>query len=223
MWIDELIKILLKCVGADGSADVSGFAPVQYDNTNTVMEIVFGDLDNSITQMEYNAEPYFSSSFSNSSSLVSSLSSLNLESTRLTEAADLAPEVHPVHLSQTTQESCARFFVLPFQPFLESHGLVQNIQQMLSKLFFQDIVFGIVVSPRSFQLSVIIKKDKDLHFASTPSMTFRGIQNPPKLDLKELNTMCTFIFRVLKWARKSKCMIKTKDSCELEKKSEKSL
>ncbi|CAC5387924.1 unnamed protein product [Mytilus coruscus] len=236
MWIDELIKILLKCVGADGSADVSGFAPVQYDNTNTVMEIVFGDLDNSITQMEYNAEPYFSSSFSNSSSLVSSLSSLNLESTRLTEAADLAPEVHPVHLSQPHKKVVPDFCVaLPAFPgmfplvfelkpaYQESHGLVQNIQQMLSKLFFQDIVFGIVVSPRSFQLSVIIKKDKDLHFASTPSMTFRGIQNPPKLDLKELNTMCTFIFRVLKWARKSKCMIKTKDSCELEKKSEKSL
>lgn len=209
-WLKQLIKVLLTCL-CDDKADIHSWAPCPYENTNISMETIFGDLDDAVTQMEYNSAPCLSTSSSTSSS---SLSSFNLESTRDTEAAEFLPEFTRQDKKRIVPDFCISLpdfpgvfpLVLEIKPaYQETHGLVQNMQQMLSKLFFQDIVFGVVVSPTLFQLSVIIKKDKDLYFASTPCMTFRGIHS--NLDLKELNTMCTFIFRVLKWTLTAKCML----------------
>ncbi|CAC5358680.1 unnamed protein product [Mytilus coruscus] len=217
-WIEVLMKILLTCLGSD---DMCGSATNRHDSINTALETVFGDLDTSFTQIEYNA-PYSSTPSSTSSSL-SSLSSLNLESSE-TESSPGCIEEHRVSRHTIVPDYCV---VLPNFPGIfpivfelkpahrESHAIFQNIQQMLSKLFFQDVVFGVVVSPRLFQLSVIIKQGKDLHFASTNSIYIYKNKNQVKtLDLGELNKMYTFIYRVLKWSRKTKCLLKSRDRYE---------
>ncbi|XP_063419369.1 uncharacterized protein LOC134702395 [Mytilus trossulus] len=210
-WIEVLMKILLTCLGSN---DMCGSATNIHDSINTALETVFGDFDTPITQMEYNA-PYSSTPSSTSSSLLS-LSSLNLESSVAESSTGYLAD-HRVSRHTIVPDYCV---VLPDFPGIfpivfelkpahrESHAIVQNIQQMLSKLFFQDVVFGIVVSPRLFQLSVIIKQGKDLHFASTNNIYIYKSKNQAKiLDLGELNKMCTFIYRVLKWAKTTKCRL----------------
>lgn len=207
-WIDLLIKILLKCLGSD---DMCGSATNRHDSINTTLETVLGDSDDPFTQMEYNA-PYSSNPSSTSSE------SSDTESSPACIAQDRVTRHTIVPDYCVVLPDFPGIFPIVFElkpAHQESHALVQNIQQMLSKLFFQDVVFGIVVSPRSFQLSVIIKQGKDLNFASTNNIYIYKNKNQVKtLDLGELNKMCTFIYRVLKWARKTKCLLKSNERCE---------
>ncbi|CAG2216144.1 unnamed protein product [Mytilus edulis] len=207
-WIELLIKILLKCLGSD---DMCGSATNRHDSINTTLETVLGDSDAPFTQMEFNA-PYSSNPSSTSSESSETESSLGcIEEDRVTRHT-VVPD-YCVVLPDFPGIFPIVFELKPAHQ--ESHALVQNIQQMLSKLFFQDVVFGIVVSPRSFQLSVIIKQGKDLHFASTNNIYIYKNKNQVKtLDLGELNKMCTFIYLVLKWARKTKCLLKSNERCE---------
>lgn len=94
----------------------------------------------------------------------------------------------------------------------ESEGFFQNVQQMLSKLFFQDVVFGMVISPKTYQLTVIMKIKGYIRFASTGAISLISSKaNVYKLDMDKPKSMCTFIYRVLKWALKTNCIwLKTK-------------
>ncbi|XP_063433968.1 uncharacterized protein LOC134715607 isoform X2 [Mytilus trossulus] len=223
MWIHELVRILLTCLQSDNSKpNVKGFVPCLHDTTSTLVETIFGDLESIFTQKQYDA-PYIrapSGGPSNSSSLLS-LSSLNLESAKSAPdgTGDSTDTKHT-----TVSDYCVALpdfpgvllLVVELVPgYQELRAYGQITQKMLSKLFFQDVVFGLVVSPRSFQLFVIIKGEGNLHFVDTHCVSIIKLKNKVRmLDVKRLNTMCTFIYQVIKWAWKTKCLLTTASRCE---------
>lgn len=88
----------------------------------------------------------------------------------------------------------------------ESDGYDQNIQQMISKLFFQDVIFGVVVSPRQYQLSVITKREGKIHIFSTATISLYTWKDGGHWGfiISALNKMCSFIYLALKWSCNSK-------------------
>ena len=86
-------------------------------------------------------------------------------------------------------------------------ALTQNYKQMLSKMFFQDVIFGIVITPISFHLSVLLKKNSILHLFRTRKKLTTYQDLVGILDMGKLNILLAFIYSALKWSLKSKCLL----------------
>lgn len=211
-WMNELVKTIIHCSDDLSGFDVRCFSPSHSCKTNTVIEPISNE--SPVSSLHYRS-PYSS----DSPSIVHSLSTLSSDSSREEPAAsvddfrgeDLAVR-HTIvpDFCVMLPDFPGRFpLVVKLTPAQNGNkALEQNILQMLSKLFFQDVVFGMVISPTQFQLTVIIKKQGDVHFASTHSIPLIDYKDGVhKLDLVNLNTMCTFIYRVLIWVKESHCML----------------
>ena len=94
----------------------------------------------------------------------------------------------------------------------KEEGINQNLKQMLSKLHFQDIVFGIMITPVKYVLTAIIKRKDGLHFVKTNvyrdlQLTKRvgSVHEPYHLNVDALHTLHKYICSVLLWASKTRC------------------
>ena len=76
---------------------------------------------------------------------------------------------------------------------------------MLSKLFFQDVVFGVIIT--TFHLSAIVKQQSTLCLYRTKKFLTTFKDGKRILNTDSSNEMCTFIYSVLKWSVKEKCML----------------
>lgn len=182
------------------------------------VELIYEDVDEHITQMQYNAP--------HSSTTVGTFNHMSLHGRLSTNSysdeSSVASEGSCSNIKKGTAvpDFCAALksfpgvfpLVVELKPARqETQGIFPNVQQMLSKLFFQDVVFGMVISPRSFQMSVILKKEGSLRFASTNSVSLMNPLKDNELDMKNLNLMNTFMYRVLKWSTETQCSLEKDD------------
>lgn len=222
MWVEELVKTLLECLKVSKLVNpdlyLNIWSPARYCNTNTTVETMTGDLRNPTTQISFNAPCTHDCSADqdlnlSSSSLESGKSESSTTSSRYSRCESKSKKrivVPDVCVSLTCSPG---IFPLVFElmpAWEESKGYDQNIKQMISKLCFQDVIFGIVVSPRQYQLSVITKNKGEIHILSTATISLYtwkdGCWN---LNISALNKMCSFIYQALKWSIKTKCLLET--------------
>ena len=103
----------------------------------------------------------------------------------------------------------------------------QLLTQMLSKLhfqdvvFFQDAVFGIMITPIRYIMTAIIKTETELHivkadwdndlslikFGSKKSDTKFGSKKSVPLNVDSIHTLHKYISSVLQWASKTRCKL----------------
>ena len=82
----------------------------------------------------------------------------------------------------------------------KEEGYYQNIQQMLSKLFFSELLIYL-----QYQMSVIVITKKDGICLKRMTLTLYDEENKAKLDLKILNPLYEFIYCIFKWAMTTRC------------------
>ncbi|XP_063440860.1 uncharacterized protein LOC134721651 [Mytilus trossulus] len=218
-WMEQLVQKIVQTTGNDID-DVSCVAPSNHCSSSTIIESICGDLEDVMTQMEFNA-PFVQARVG---SMTSNLSSLSLESCSASSStsAETGTSCNKVSKSKVVPDLCVAIaddpgsfpLVVEMKPaYSEKEGYFQNISKLLSKLFFQDAVFGLVVTPRSYQMSAIVKHGNKLYYLDSPEIPFVFLdQNGKgKLDLNSLNQLYTFINSVLKWAFKTRCISKKVD------------
>lgn len=213
-WIDKLLRSIIGSTEELSARSIALWAPCRYQNTNTIIEITRDNPDDALTQMLYN-EPYNSMSSKDLHSSTSSLSTSSLRSTESDESLSTEKianrhKIVPDFIVGLLEPPGMFPLVFELQPASQdSQGISQNALQMLSKMFFQDVSFGVVVSPTSYSLSVMIKNGGSIEFAHIgPIVTTTYQDKRFKLDLESLNDLCTFIYRVLIWSVKGKCSIR---------------
>ncbi|CAC5374883.1 unnamed protein product [Mytilus coruscus] len=217
LWMTHLIDNLLHIIDNVKVSEVLCCPPS--NSCNPEVELIYGDEDEHITKMQYTA--------THSSTPVGTFNLMSLHKrispNPYSEESSVTSEGSCFNVKKGTAvpEFCAALknfpgvfpLVVELKPARqETQGIFPNVQQMLSKLFFQDVVFGMVISPRSFQMSVILKKEGSLRFASTNSVSLMNPLKDNELDMKNLNLMHTFVYQVLKWSMETQCSLeKEKD------------
>lgn len=192
----------MQCTGFT-IGDFNHFPPTNSCSTNSIIEMISGDARSRSNEMWTVFDAPYSPDISYQSGGSTSSSQLFEENpaenvTRHTIVPDFCiyqsdyPGVFPL--------------VIELKPANEEFdGIYQNTQQMLSKLFFQDVVFGIVITTTGYHLSSIVKTSNGVLRQS------RTLQHLTKeggeLDVDQFKSMCNFVFSVLKWSDQTKCSI----------------
>ncbi|CAC5397472.1 unnamed protein product [Mytilus coruscus] len=216
LWMTHLIDNLLHFIDDVKVSEVLCCPPS--NSCDLEVELIYGDEDEHITQTQFNV-PYSSTPVGTFNHM-SSHRRLSPNSYSEESSATFEGSCSNVKKGTAVPDFCAalKYFpgvfplVVELKPARqETQGIFPNIQQMLSKLYFQDVVFGMVISPRSFQMSVILKKEKSLRFASTNSVSLMNPLKNNELDMENLNLMNTFVFQVLKWSTETLCSLHKDD------------
>ena len=86
-------------------------------------------------------------------------------------------------------------------------GTEQNLERMLSKLFYQDAVLGLMVTPVKFVMSGIIKRKDELLFIKTDVFIqlTEEVDSEDHLDLYSLHVLHRYVYSVLLWGTKTQC------------------
>ena len=210
LWLSELFKTLMSLTKDFSSGDLMHLGPSFHDNTNTQIEILYGDLENENTNLHY-YEPYCASPQKKppepSIESISLFEDLPVQPV-LVERFTLVPD----YILMLSEFPGMFPLVVELKP-RNKHptGAIQNLEQMISKMFYQDVVFGLVVTPVNYILSMLIKKGNELKYFTTSGIALTTLGDTGynlKLDTNNLNKMITFIFDVIRWSIKSKCMLK---------------
>ncbi|CAC5413836.1 unnamed protein product [Mytilus coruscus] len=213
IWMTHLIDNLLHIIDDVKVSEVLCCPPS--DSCDPEVEHIYGDEDEHITQMQYNT-PHISSTPVGTFNCMSSHGRLSPNSYSKESSVTSDGSCSNVKKGTAVPDFCAALkhfpgvfpLVVQLKPARqETQGIFPNVQQMLSKLFFQDVVFGLVISPRSFQMSVILKKEGSLRFASTNSVSLMNPLKDNELDMNNLNLMNTFVYQVLKWSTETQCSL----------------
>lgn len=98
----------------------------------------------------------------------------------------------------------------------------QNLKQMLSKMFFQDIIFGLTCSPLAYMIQVILKRKEVDPKTKEPMNKLEILLSdpiplsrvPPESDerllvIENVNTLVLFLYNVMRWSDKNRCMLYT--------------
>ena len=89
----------------------------------------------------------------------------------------------------------------------KSEGTDQNLKQMLNKLHFQDVVFGLMVTPAKYVLSAIIKKENKLLFGKTdiPNQLSKKVGSNFLLNVESIHLLHKYVYSILVWSSKTQC------------------
>ena len=157
-----------------------------------------------------------------------SCSSFRLPSGSVAEEQELDPLLTTEHFLQLTHEGPRRVVpdlvfsmdsypgVFPLVVEIKSRDSAtdQIFKQMLSKMHFQDVVFGLTITPMVCGMCAIIKEEGHLHFIKSNFLNLTedsGKWPVPEgsvsLDYESVRQIYKYIYSVLLWACKSKCKI----------------
>ncbi|XP_033729634.1 uncharacterized protein LOC117318788 [Pecten maximus] len=203
-WMTKMVE-LMKSGTDEALRVVLTLEPSLHDNTNTELEVINGDQHEDFQNLflPYN-QPLKSSSaasdlFEDSEDSEENISKIH----RFTVVPDFCvllpdyPGVFPL-VTEMKSANC------------ELQGLTRNIGQLLSKMHFQDIVFGVVITPTAYILSVIRKSDKTnelLFQRAVVDLTTVDSDGNLTLNLNNFKELCTFVYRVLKLSLLTKCQL----------------
>ena len=95
---------------------------------------------------------------------------------------------------------------------LGEDGTNENLMKMLSKLHFQDVVLGIMITPIKYILTAIIKTEKELHIVKADwdidlCRTKMVTEKPVPLNVDSIHTLHKYVSSVLQWASKTRCKL----------------
>ena len=199
-WVTSLVEELMK-VANISSGDMEVLVPVISDRTNTSIEMIYAGKSSHEANRLFD-RPYAPESIASPSSSLTSL----LDEETTSKSRLLVPDACVV-LSDFPGSFPLVIELKPVQN--ESEGQKQNLQQMISKLFFQDVVFGITMTSVSFCVQAIIKTEVGiLEFASSNVISLAEYSgNERCLCIENFNQLCRFIFNVLKWSNEHKCLL----------------
>ena len=104
-------------------------------------------------------------------------------------------------------------------------GTNQNLKQMLSKMHFQDVVFGLMITPLKYALTAVIKTKGEIHVVRSDLVHLTERENlknpapdktkgPLPLDVDSVHTIYKYISSVLQWAYITRCKIGKYDSAK---------
>ena len=148
-----LVNFMTNC--GDLPSDVFSTAPSPHSRSNTTLEMVYF-ADENIDADDVFSSPITEIAFA-SPPPSKSLSQFSFEEDPFGQVFRKRHKIEP------DVTCCLRDFpgifpiVFEIKPaYQDEPGLNQNYEQMLSKMFFQDVVFGIVITPISFHLSVLL-------------------------------------------------------------------
>ena len=201
-WVTKLVEELMK-VANISSGDMEVLVPGISDRTNTSVEVICAGKSSREANSLFD-RPYAPESIASPSS---SLTSLLDEETTNKSRRLIVPDACVV-----LSEFPGSFpLVIELKPaHNETEGQKQNLQQMISKLFFQDIVFGITITSISFCVQAIIKREEVgiLEFASSNVISLAEYSGDERcLCIENFNQLCRFILNVLKWSNEHKCKL----------------
>ena len=92
----------------------------------------------------------------------------------------------------------------------------QNLKQMLSRMFFQDIIFGVTCSPVAFVIQAVLKVRKEgpetneLQIMTSGRIELLSLSHDDDalvLNVVNLNKLVLFIYNILKWCDKNRCIL----------------
>ena len=189
--------------------DISHHVPSQYAGTSTVMEQLFSTTkatELGLVQTYWELPAHDSDSQSIGSSSESS-------PRREVDFPDASPELsiwrkRPVPDFALFLDSFPGMFPLVAEVKASRYdGTEQNLEQMLSKLFFQDVIFGLMVTPVKYVLSCIIKEKGMLRFFKTDVNRLTTVADEIDLNMDSLYTFHKFIDSVILWGTKTQCKL----------------